>query len=175
MRIAATMIAVLGLAAGALGARAQDVQPKAAAGKAAAAKEAVKAIAVVGAWARATPGAAKTGAVYLEIKSPADVEDKLLSAASAVADAVEIHNHINDNGIMQMRRVEFVELAEGSTKFVPGGYHIMMIGLKQPLKAGETFKIKLTFEKAGAIDADVAVRANSAAHGKGSGSGSGAH
>jgi periplasmic copper chaperone A len=131
-----------------------------------------KAIAVVAPWSRPTPGAAKNGAVFLEIKSAADEADKLLSASGAVAENIEIHNHINDNGIMQMRRVDFIDIAEGSsTKLVPGGYHIMLLGLKQPLKAGETFKLKLTFEKAGAVEVDVAVRANNAGAGKGSGSG----
>jgi periplasmic copper chaperone A len=129
-----------------------------------------KGIQVTGAWSRATPGTAKNGAVFLEIKSGPDVADKLLSVTGSVADNIEIHNHINDNGIMQMRRVDAVELSDsGSTKFVPGGYHVMLLGLKQPLKAGETFKLQLTFEKAGSIEADIVVRANSAAHGKGSG------
>jgi periplasmic copper chaperone A len=133
-----------------------------------------KSISVVAPWSRATPGASKNGAVFLEIKSVADEADKLLSASGAVADNVEIHNHINDNGIMQMRRVDFIDIAEGgATKLVPGGYHIMLLGLKQPLKSGETFKLQLTFEKAGAIEVDVAVRANNAGAGKGSGSGSG--
>jgi periplasmic copper chaperone A len=131
-----------------------------------------KAITVIAPWSRATPGASKNGAVFLEIKSAADDADKLLSVGGGVAENIEIHNHINDNGIMQMRRVTFIEIAGGgSTKLVPGGYHIMLLGLKQPLKAGETFKLTLTFEKAGTIDVDVAVRANSAAAGKGSGSG----
>jgi periplasmic copper chaperone A len=131
-----------------------------------------KAISVIAPWSRATPGAAKTGAVYLEIRSMADVADKLLSASGGVADNIEIHNHINDNGIMQMRRVDAIDVAEGgSLKLVPGGYHIMLLGLKQPLKAGETFKLKLTFEKAGDIEVDVTVRPNNAASGKGSGSG----
>jgi periplasmic copper chaperone A len=124
-----------------------------------------KGLNVVGAWSRATPGQSKNGAVFLEIKS--DRADQLLSASGAVADAIEIHTHINDNGIMQMRRVDAVEIAEGATKFVPGGYHIMLLGLKQPLKAGDTFKLTLTFAAAGARDVEVAVRSNTAAPAKG--------
>jgi periplasmic copper chaperone A len=131
-----------------------------------------KAITVIAPWSRATPGASKNGAVFLEIKSAADEADKLLNVSGPVAANIEIHNHINDNGIMQMRRVDFIDVAEGGfTKLVPGGFHIMLLGLTQPLKAGETFKLTLTFEKAGAIEVDVAVRANNAAAGKGSGSG----
>jgi periplasmic copper chaperone A len=131
-----------------------------------------KAVTALAAWSRATPGAAKNGAVFLEIKSTAEQPDKLLSVAGAVADAIELHSHINDGGIMRMRRVDAIEIEAGqSTKLVPGGLHIMLLGLKQPLKAGETFKLKLTFETAGAIEVDVAVRANSAAYNKGSGSG----
>jgi periplasmic copper chaperone A len=169
--------------------QAEDFPPKAVEGKPAAAgpastapvdaadkpparSEGSKGIIVVAPWSRPTPGAAKNGAVFLEIKAGAEVTDKLLSASGAVAENIEIHNHINDNGIMQMRRVDAIEIGEGSSvKLVPGGYHIMLLGLKQPLKAGETFKLKLTFEKAGAIEVDVTVRANNAAAGKGSGSG----
>jgi periplasmic copper chaperone A len=126
---------------------------------------AIKGLSVMGAWSRATPGASKNGAVFLEVKS--DKTDKLLSAGGAVADAIEVHTHINDNGIMQMRRVDAVDIAEGSTKFVPGGYHIMLLGLKQPLKDGQTFKLTLKFEAAGVVDIDVAVRSNTAAPVKG--------
>jgi periplasmic copper chaperone A len=124
-----------------------------------------KGLSVVAPWSRATPGQSKNGAVFLEVKS--DRTDKLLNASGAVADAIEIHTHINDNGIMQMRRVDAVDIAEGSTKFVPGGYHIMLLGLKQPLKAGETFKLTLTFETAGTREVDVTVRSNTAAPAKG--------
>jgi periplasmic copper chaperone A len=190
-----SQFAVVALVGGLTGfaVQAEDFPPKAVGGKAAAAaaptgsapvdvadkpaarSEGSKGITVVAPWSRATPGAAKNGAVFLEIRAGADFADKLLSASGAVAENVEIHNHINDNGIMQMRRVDAIEIGEGSsTKLVPGGYHIMLLGLKQPLKAGETFKLKLTFEKTGAIEVDVAVRANNAAA-AGKGSGSGAH
>jgi periplasmic copper chaperone A len=177
-------VAMSDMAAAAVAARAQDFPPKPADAKVdtkpseAVAKDlavkegSAKGIAVIAPWSRATPGVAKNGAVFLEIKAAMDAADKLLSASGAVAENIEIHNHINDNGIMQMRRVDSIDIAEGtSTKLVPGGYHIMLLGLKQPLKAGESFKLKLTFEKAGAIEVDVAVRPNNAAAGKGSGSG----
>jgi periplasmic copper chaperone A len=174
MRKTTRLLAAFGVAAFATAsiAQAQDAGTKPAVPKDAvtdaAAKDAkVKNIAVVAPWSRATPGGAKNGAVFLEIKAGPDAPDRLVNASGDVADAIEIHNHINDNGIMQMRRVDGIDIAEGaSTKLVPGGYHIMLLGLKQPLKAGETFKLKLKFEKAGAIDVDVAVRANGAAPAK---------
>lgn len=134
----------------------------------AAEREAAKGLSVVGAWSRATPGGAKNGAVFLEIKAGADSADRLLKVSSTVADILEIHTHLNDGGIMKMRKVDAIEIVEGSgAKLVPGGDHIMLMGLKQPLKAGEAFKLKLVFEKAGAIDVDVTVRSNTAAPGKG--------
>jgi periplasmic copper chaperone A len=167
---ALSAVVVFGAGLAGFAAHAEDFPPKTAGSKEAAVKEAAsQRLAVFAAWARPTPGTVKNGAVYLEIKAGTDTADKLLSASGAVADNIEIHNHINDNGIMQMRRVDAVEIGEGaSTKFVPGGYHIMLLGLKQPLKLGESFKLKLTFEKAGAIDVDVVVRANTTTPAKGS-------
>jgi periplasmic copper chaperone A len=110
------------------------------------------------AWARATPGAAKTGAAYFRIRSPAD--DRLLGLASPVADKAELHTHVEAHGLMQMHAVEggvAVQAAQ-TLELRPGGpFHVMLINLKRPLKAGESFPLTLIFEKAGSREVVVTV------------------
>jgi copper(I)-binding protein len=99
-------------------------------------------------WARATPGAATTGAAYFTIVSPA--ADKLLAVASPIASRAEIHTHVDDNGVMRMRPMPGgLELpAMQTVELKPGGVHVMLMGLKQPLKEGDSFPLILSFEKA---------------------------
>ncbi len=109
-------------------------------------------------WARATPGQAKNGAAYLTIHNAGKADDRLLSAASDVAARVELHNHVNKDGVMQMRQVEAVAVpAGGMTTLKPGGLHVMLMGLKGPLKEGESFPLTLTFEQAGSTTVQVKV------------------
>ncbi len=111
-------------------------------------------------WSRATPGQSKTGAAYLTLHNTGAAPDKLLSAASPVAAKVELHNHVMSGNVAQMRPVDAIEVAPGSpTVLQPGGLHVMLIDLKEPLKAGQKFPVTLTFEKAGAISVEVAVQA----------------
>ena len=118
-------------------------------------------IAVKQPWARATPAGAKTGAAYMTIDNTAGAADRLTGAASDVADKVQIHEMTMVNGVMQMRQITdgLAVPANGSVELKPGRYHIMLIGLKKPLKAGETFPLTLTFEKAGNISVTVPVQA----------------
>lgn len=111
-------------------------------------------------WARATAPTAPTGAVYFHIDNHGSTDDRLLSAAGDVADAVEIHQHTMDSsGAMQMRPVDGIDIpAGGEAVLEPGGYHVMLIGLHAPLKQGASFPLTLTFEHAGAVTVDVEVQ-----------------
>ncbi|UTH75586.1 copper chaperone PCu(A)C [Chromobacterium sp. IIBBL 290-4] len=111
-------------------------------------------------WSRAMPETSATGGVYLSLENKGKEADKLVSAATPRAETAELHTHINDNGVMRMRKVEGgVELPAGKTvKFAPGSYHVMLMGLKQPLKAGDHFPLTLKFEKAGSVTVDVVVQ-----------------
>lgn len=116
-------------------------------------------ITVVSPWARATPGGAKVGGAYLELKAAAGAGDKLVSASSPAAGTVEIHEHAHEGGVMKMRRIDGLAVPGGGTVALkPGGYHLMLMDLKQPLKQGETVKLDLVFEKAGkvAVEAKIA-------------------
>ena len=109
-------------------------------------------------WARPSVGGGKMSAAYLTIQNRASEPDRLVAAAAPVAEAVELHTVVKDGDVMRMRPVPAIEVAAGATqKLQPGGYHIMLIGLKAPLKAGDRFPLDLTFEKAGHRVVDVTV------------------
>jgi copper(I)-binding protein len=100
------------------------------------------------AWARATPGGAQTGAAYVTIVSRTD--DRLTAVASPVAKTVQLHTMSMDGGIMRMRPVAAIDIPAGEAVTLrPGGFHIMLEGLKQPLHEGQSFLLTLSFEKAG--------------------------
>ena len=117
-------------------------------------------------WARATPAGATTGAVYLTITNKSQEMDRMLSASSDVADKLQIHEMKVVNGTMEMREVPsgLPVPAKGSVVLKPGGFHVMLIGLKKPLKAGETIPLTLDFEKAGKVSITVPIRAMGAGH-----------
>ena len=107
-------------------------------------------IRIAEAWARATPGAAKTGAVYLTITNNAATADRLLAITTPAADHAEPHSMKMANGVMEMRALGPITIAPGqSVVFAPNGDHIMLLGLKAPLKEGATLALTLTFEHAG--------------------------
>lgn len=120
-------------------------------------------------WARATPGGASTGAVYMTLENKTSSADRLTGASSDVADKLQIHEMKVVNGTMTMRELAggLPIPADGSVVLKPGSYHVMLIGLKKPLNAGETFPLTLTFEKAGKITVDVPVKAIGAMQGGG--------
>jgi copper(I)-binding protein len=114
-------------------------------------------ITVENAWSRAAMQG-RTGVVYLTI-TDAGAPDRLSSAASPVAGQAELHESFTENGVAKMRAVAALPLAPGqSVMLSPGGYHIMLMGLKHELKPGETFPITLNFDNAGAITATVTVQ-----------------
>ncbi|HXX51890.1 MAG TPA: copper chaperone PCu(A)C [Xanthobacteraceae bacterium] len=119
------------------------------------------AIAVEQPWARATPAGAQTGAVYMTLNNKTSAADRLTGASSDVAAQVRVHEMAVVDGVMQMRQLAdgLPIPAGGSVTLKPGGYHVMLIGLKKPLVAGETFPLTLTFAKAGNISVTIPVQA----------------
>jgi periplasmic copper chaperone A len=115
-------------------------------------------------WARASAGAAKTGAAYLTITDQGQ-PDQLTGASTPVADTAEVHESMADMGTMKMRPVAGLPLAPGKpVKLAPGGYHVMLMGLKAPLKQGDTFPLTLRFEHAAPMTVTVTVEAIGATH-----------
>ena len=119
----------------------------------------VGAIAVSHPYARATVPGQPAGGGYLKLENKGDA-DRLLSASAGVAGSVELHTMSMDGDVMRMRQVDSIALPAGKTvELKPGGLHIMFMGLKAPLKAGDSFPMKLKFEKAGEVTVDVKVEA----------------
>ena len=84
-------------------------------------------------WARSTPGQSKTGAVYIRnISNSGNKKDSLISLASPVAEKVQLHRSSIKNGIAKMHRLKVMIIHSGeAVSFKPGGYHIMLLGLKK--------------------------------------------
>ena len=115
------------------------------------------AIAIGHPYARATVAGQPTGGGYLTLENKGG-EDRLLSASAGVSGAVELHSMSMDGDVMRMRQVDAIALPAGQTvELKPGGLHIMFVGLKAPLKAGDRFPMKLKFEKAGEVTVEVTV------------------
>jgi len=87
------------------------------------------------------------GAVYMVLHNHTNRPDQLIGAESPVAQTVELHkSEVNDQGVMVMLKQEAIDLpADGEILMKPGGYHIMLLGLKQDLKVGDTFEVVLKF------------------------------
>ena len=110
-------------------------------------------------WARATAASAPTGATFLTVTNSGDSDDVLVAAESDAAETIELHETNMEGGTMRMRRVDDgIPLPAGQTvSLAPGGLHIMLIGLVQPLNEGESFDVNLTFEQAGSVTIEVPV------------------
>jgi len=108
--------------------------------------------------ARATVGKMANGAAFLQIANKG-ADDVLLSGSSPAASKVEIHTMSMDGNVMKMSALDQLELKAGQKlEMKPGsGVHIMLIGLKKPLAAGDKFPLTLNFRKAGKVDATVEV------------------
>ncbi len=116
-----------------------------------------QAITVQNAWARATSPSQKVGGVFLTLTDHGPA-DRLLSATSPMGDMVELHETIDDSGVMKMRPVPALPIASGETVVLkPGGYHLMVMGLKHALAKGSSFPLTLTFEHAGPVTVSVSV------------------
>ena len=105
------------------------------------------------AWCRATPGGAKVGGGYLTIENKGSAADRLIGGSADVAGKVEVHEMAMNNGVMTMRPLDKgLAIEPGKTvKLAPGGYHLMLLDLKSPLKQGEKVPVTLEFEKAGKV------------------------
>lgn len=107
------------------------------------------------------PGATQGAAYFVHIENRSKESDRLVRATTAIAERVEFHaTEVDAAQVARMRALDAVELPAGSTlQMKPGtGTHLMLIGLKQPLKAGQSFRITLHFERAGQVEVRVDVQ-----------------
>jgi hypothetical protein len=116
-------------------------------------------------WSRQTPGGAKIGGGYLTVTNTGTETDRLLGGSVGFADHVEIHEMKMNDGVMTMRPLaDGVDIKPGETvTFAPGGYHLMFMDLKQPLKKDDMLKGELQFQKAGKVAVEFKVEAVGAA------------
>lgn len=121
-------------------------------------------LSVSGMWLRATPPGAKAGAGYLVISNNGDEADRLVSISSDLAEKNELHEMQMEGDVMKMRPMENgVVINPGETvEFKPGGLHIMFMGLNKAFTEGETYKLKLVFEKSGKVELEMPVRIKAA-------------
>jgi copper(I)-binding protein len=100
------------------------------------------------AWARATMPGQKVAGVYLQLRS--DAPAAVIGVKSDAAKAAEIHRMTHEGGVMKMRRVDARPLPAGETVALePGGYHVMLLEVNRPLKAGEHVGLVLVIEQSG--------------------------
>jgi copper(I)-binding protein len=120
-------------------------------------------IQVTEAWSRPTPPGIEVGVAYFVINNPGR-NDRLLGASSPVARRAELHISQVEGGVMKMKHLDAVEVRSGvPTSFAPSGRHVMLTGLKRPLKAGDVFPLVLNFANAGPVKVQVRVRGTAGA------------
>ncbi|MGH6665147.1 MAG: copper chaperone PCu(A)C [Pseudolabrys sp.] len=122
-------------------------------------------------WARATPKGASVGGGYLKITNTGTAPDRLIGGSTDIAKSFEVHEMTMDKGVMKMRPVTGgLEIKPGQTvELKPGGYHVMLMGLKKQLEKGQHFKATLEFAKAGKVDVNFTVEGVGAQSGGGMG------
>lgn len=111
-------------------------------------------------WSMALPPNAPTVAAYFVITNSSPDTDRLEAVDSPIAGAAQLHEHINQNGLMKMQHVETVDVPAGGTvTFAPMAYHVMLLDLKDRSRLidGQTFPLTLHFQKAGDLTVDVVV------------------
>ena len=112
------------------------------------------------AWSRATPSGAKIAGGYLTIANKGASADRLIGGGGEIAGRVEVHEMAMDNGVMRMRPLDKGLAIEPGTsvKLAPGGYHLMLMDIKQQLKQGDKVPVTLEFEKAGKVTVSLDVQ-----------------
>ena len=109
-------------------------------------------------WIRATAPGVKIAAGYVTVHNKSSSPERLVGAASPVAERVETHVHIKDGDILRMREVKGYDVpAKGTLELKPGGAHLMLIDVKAPLKEGDSVPVTLRFERAGEMTVKFAV------------------
>jgi len=99
------------------------------------------------------------GAVYATIGNTGKEQDALLSASSDAAQTVELHETKDEAGVMRMRPVPKIAVAAGGKiEMKPGGYHVMLLGLKRDLKPGDKVEVRLKFERGGEVHVHAPVK-----------------
>lgn len=110
-------------------------------------------------WSRATPGGARVAGGYLRVTNNGTTPDRLVGGSFAASNRFEVHEMAMDGSVMKMRQLaDGLTIPPGGTvELKPGGYHVMFLDLREPLKEGQTVKGTLVFEKAGTVEVTYSV------------------
>jgi len=123
-------------------------------------------------YARATAPGAAVGGGYATIRNTGTSADRLVGATSPVSARAELHEMAVVDNVMRMREVKGIDVpANGALELKPGGYHLMFMELKAPLKQGDKVPVTLKFEKAGDVKVELSVEGMAAGRGHGHGHG----
>ncbi len=116
-------------------------------------------ITIIHPWARASSGMARSGGAFMTIANDGTRPEKLISARTTIAAKTMLHKTVMDGDVMKMTHVKggIAIPAGDAVELKPGSYHIMLMGLKAPLKEGTSFPLSLTFEHAGTVTVEVKV------------------
>ena len=116
-------------------------------------------VTVIQPYARAVPPGHPNSAAFMVLKNSSEQDRALVNARSNISKVVELHTHKKEGGMMRMRRVKQIAIKAGSeTVLKPGGLHVMFIGLKQQLKAGDKVELELEFDNGATIKLTVPVK-----------------
>ena len=110
-------------------------------------------------WSRALPAVSTNGAAYFVAANEGGKDARIVEGRSPIAKRVELHTHTMEDGVARMSRIEggIVVPAGGSVTLAPGGIHVMLMNLNEPLAAGKVFPLTLTFEDGSTMDVEVRV------------------
>ena len=113
----------------------------------------------VSGWARPTVPGQTAGAAYLTIHNAGPAADRLIGVASSVAASASVHQTSNVGGVSRMRAADRLAVAPGKALVMaPGGLHVMLMGLKSPLRPGTRLPLTLRFERAGLVRTTVPIQ-----------------
>ena len=116
-------------------------------------------VTVVQPYARAVPPGHPNSAAFMVLKNTSEQDRALVNARSNISKVVELHTHKKEGGMMRMRQVKKIDIKAGSeTVLKPGGLHVMFIGLKQQLKAGDKVELELEFDNGATIKLTIPVK-----------------
>ncbi len=109
-------------------------------------------------FARKAIKAQRNSAAFMTLRNSGPAV-AIVAAESPVAEIVELHTHVHDNGVMRMRKIDKIELpAGGEVTLKPGGLHVMLLGLKQDLNEGERISVTLKFSDGSSKTIEAPVR-----------------
>ena len=121
--------------------------------------------AVSDSWIRATPPGVTTTAMYMMIKNPTDKTVTLVAVTSAVSDRIEIHHTVENDGVMQMRQIDGIDVnASEMAELKPHGKHIMFFDLKKALAPDTTITVDLEFKDGTTVTAEIPVLKQGESH-----------